>query len=247
MRQSEVSSSTRGGPLIPPRVAAEGTRRRLLSTATELFATRGYHGVSVRDIATAMGVKPSSLYAHYSSKDELFRYLVMLANEEIDLRLREAILGAEPDPADTLSALVRAYVEFHAEFPLLGTIGHNDLHVLSPASLDQVAQLRKQHIDLFLSVIGRGNDSGAFSCPRPWLAVAAIAGMGIRVALWYRTPNQPMEPSVDSYAAAMQQWIPTVTVAELADEYVDYALSLVHTRPDARPRPADAVPARRHR
>jgi AcrR family transcriptional regulator len=247
MRQSEVSRSTRGGPVIPARVAAEGSRARLLTTATELFAARGYHGVSVRDIASAMGVKPSSLYAHYSSKDELFCYLVRLANEEIDLRLREAILSARPDPVDTLSALMRAYAEFHAEFPLLGTIGHNDLHALSPASLDQVTQLRKQHIDLFLSVIARGNDSGVFSCPRPWLAVAAIAGMGIRIALWYRTPNQPMEPSVDSYAAAMQQWMPTVTVAELADEYVDYALSLVHTRPDARPRGAVVAPARPRR
>jgi AcrR family transcriptional regulator len=195
--------------------------------STELFATRGYHGVSVRDIATAMGVQPSSLYAHYPSKDELYSDLVLLANEEIATRLRAAALVAEPAPDAALAALVRAYVEFHADYPLLGSIGHNDLHVLAPAALREVTQLRKQHISLFLSTIERGNTTGAFHCRQPWLAVAAIAGMGIRVALWYRTPHEESASSADSYAAAMEEWVPRFSVDELAAEYVDYALALV--------------------
>lgn len=213
---------------IPVRIARSAAHARLLAASTELFAARGYHGVSVRDIASAMGVRPSSLYAHYASKDDLYGDLVLLANEEIANRLREAALASEPAPATALAGLVRAYVEFHAEYPLLGSIGHNDLHVLSPAALREVTQLRKQHISLFLSVIERGNDQGAFRCREPWLAVAALAGMGIRVALWFRAPEESAGSSADSYAAAMEEWIPRFTIADLTAEYVDYALALVH-------------------
>ncbi|MCU1588730.1 MAG: Transcriptional regulator, TetR family [Frankiales bacterium] len=214
---------------VPDRLARSAAHGRLLAASTELFAARGYHGVSVRDIATFLGVKPSTLYAHYASKDELYADLVLLANEEIDTRLREAVLVADPAPAATLAALVRAYVQFHADFPLLGSIGHNDLHVLAPAQLRAVTQLRKQHISLFLSVIERGNETGDFSCRQPWLAVAAIAGMGIRVALWYRAPDEAAASSADSYAAAMEEWVPRFSVEDLAAEYVDYALALVHS------------------
>jgi AcrR family transcriptional regulator len=217
------------GSPIPERIARSAAHGRLLAASTELFAARGYHGVSVRDIATAMGVKPSSLYAHYPSKDELYGDLALLANEEIATRLREAVLVSEPAPVAALAALVRAYVEFHADYPLLGSVGHNDLHVLSPAALRQVTQLRKQHISLFLSVIERGNELGTFDCRQPWLAVAAIAGMGIRVALWYRAPQESAASSADSYAAAMEEWIPRFSVDDLAAEYVDYALALVHS------------------
>ena len=217
------------GSPVPARLSRSPAHGRLLAAATEQFAARGYHGVSVRDLATVMGVKPSSLYAHYASKDELYADLVLLANEEIATRLREAVLVADPEPAQTLAALVRAYVVFHAEYPLLGSIGHNDLHVLSAASLREVTQLRKQHISLFLSAIERGNETGAFDCRQPWLAVAAIAGMGIRVALWYRAPQETAESSADSYAAAMEEWVPRFSVDDLAAEYVDYALSLVRS------------------
>lgn len=215
------------GSPVPARLSRSPAHGRLLAASTDLFATRGYHGVSVRDIATAMGVQPSSLYAHYPSKDELYGDLVLLANEEIATRLREAALVAEPAPDAALAALVRAYVEFHAEYPLLGSIGHNDLHVLAPASLREVTQLRKQHISLFLSTIERGNETGAFHCRQPWLAVAAIAGMGIRVALWFRAPNEQSASSADSYAAAMEEWVPRFSVDDLAAEYVSYALALV--------------------
>lgn len=217
--------------LLPARATAPGSRGRLLATAVELFAARGYYGVSVRDLADAMGVKPSALYAHYSSKKELFSYLVELANDEIALRLRNALLDADSDPTSALYELVRGYVKFHTEFPQLARVGHNDLHVLTGASMHRVAQLRKVAVDLMQSVIDRGNQSGDFDCPEPWLAVAAIAGMGIRVAHWYRPTDQPVESSVDSYPAEVRQWAPhPVSVDDVSEQYAEFALKLVGAR-----------------
>jgi AcrR family transcriptional regulator len=213
--------------LLPERVLPPGAHGRLLCTAVELFAARGYHGVSVRDLAAAMGVKASSVYAHYTSKEELFCRVVSVANEEISHRLRDALLAADPHPASTLADVIGAYVTFHADYPLLATVGHNDLHVLSGPSLHRVTQLRKQAVELVLSIVERGNATGDFACDKPPLAVAAIAGMGIRVASWYRAPGRSWDRPVDSYAEVMAEDLPAYSVQELAEEYTRYVLALV--------------------
>ncbi|MFL6025066.1 MAG: TetR/AcrR family transcriptional regulator [Marmoricola sp.] len=231
MAQDEVTRPWRSA--FPAGTLASGTpgRARLLEVSVELFAARGYNGVSVRDLGDALGAKPSSLYAHFKSKDELFGFLVLLANQEIHRSLLEAIASVDPDPASTLGAIVRTYVSWHATYPTLGTVGHSDLHALSDASLSEVTELRKQTIDLFLDAIERGNESGEFSCARPWLAVAALAGMGIRVSHWYRPPAQPINSVIDTYAITMQQWVPPVSTEDLAEEYVAYALAIVRATP----------------
>ncbi len=56
------------------------TREKILQTAMDMFAEKGYNDVSVRDITRAVGIKESSLYNHFISKqqilDEIFEYLL---------------------------------------------------------------------------------------------------------------------------------------------------------------------------
>lgn len=52
------------------------TKEKILDTALELFSQRGYGGVSVRDIARAVGIRESSLYNHFASKRALFDGIV---------------------------------------------------------------------------------------------------------------------------------------------------------------------------
>jgi AcrR family transcriptional regulator len=48
------------------------TRDRILDTAEALFAERGFAGTPVRDIATAVGLTPASLYNHFEGKEALY-------------------------------------------------------------------------------------------------------------------------------------------------------------------------------
>ena len=48
------------------------TKETILYEALNLFSVRGYDAVSVRDIARAVGIKESSLYNHFSNKQDIF-------------------------------------------------------------------------------------------------------------------------------------------------------------------------------
>jgi AcrR family transcriptional regulator len=59
----------------PPKQEARNTRERILDTALELFAAQGYAASSLRQIAQAVGIKESAIYAHFESKEAVFRTL----------------------------------------------------------------------------------------------------------------------------------------------------------------------------
>jgi AcrR family transcriptional regulator len=54
----------------------KSTKDKIFESAVDLFAERGYDGVSIRDIAAIVGIKESSMYKHYSSKDQLLEKII---------------------------------------------------------------------------------------------------------------------------------------------------------------------------
>ena len=54
----------------------ENTKHKILEKALELFSAYGYDSVSVGEIAKAVGIKPPSLYNHYSGKQAIFDAIV---------------------------------------------------------------------------------------------------------------------------------------------------------------------------
>ena len=89
-------------------MAVEGTRGRILVAGLKLFADRGFHATSIRDVAAAAGVQSASLYSHFPSKESILAELVLLGHEEHHRRIVTAMLEAGADPTAQLAALVRA-------------------------------------------------------------------------------------------------------------------------------------------
>lgn len=57
-------------------ILKDDTRRRILTQSRKLFLEKGFRETTTRDIAQASGVVLSSLYRYFSSKDDLFLYIV---------------------------------------------------------------------------------------------------------------------------------------------------------------------------
>lgn len=55
------------------RLSAEERRASIITVAKRLFATAGFHGVSIDEIVNEVGVSPAILYRHFESKEELYQ------------------------------------------------------------------------------------------------------------------------------------------------------------------------------
>jgi len=54
------------------------TKEKIYANAIELFAKNGYHNLGMRDLAKSVGIRASSIYNHYKSKEDI---LMEIAHE----------------------------------------------------------------------------------------------------------------------------------------------------------------------
>ena len=52
------------------------TKRKIFETSMSLFAKKGYDSTSIEEITSVVGVAKGTLYYHFSSKEEIFNFLV---------------------------------------------------------------------------------------------------------------------------------------------------------------------------
>jgi len=55
---------------------SELTRRRIVDSATDLYARKGFHATSMNDLASATGLTKGAFYHHFATKEELFHAVV---------------------------------------------------------------------------------------------------------------------------------------------------------------------------
>lgn len=83
---------------------AENTKERIMETALELFAEKGYLGTSMNNIAKQLGFTKAALYKHYTSKQEILNRIVERMNETDYERAKQFEM-----PEGNLTEIVAAY------------------------------------------------------------------------------------------------------------------------------------------
>ncbi len=96
----------------------QDTRARVLESATQLFATRGYGGTSVRDITTAARANLAAVTYHFGAKEGL--YNEVLLNQMGPLKRRILwVHHMDVPPLEKVERMVRAFFEHIREHPAM--------------------------------------------------------------------------------------------------------------------------------
>lgn len=64
-------------------------RKELLSKCFDLFARNGFQGVTIRELSCFLKVSTGTLYHYFSSKDEIFRQMILLLSHKQIVTLSE--------------------------------------------------------------------------------------------------------------------------------------------------------------
>ena len=77
------------------------TKEKIFDVALDLFSKKGYDSVSLREIAEEVGIKKSSIYSHYPSKEailiSIFEYFTDLFEYDELLNSKELVLATDND------------------------------------------------------------------------------------------------------------------------------------------------------
>jgi AcrR family transcriptional regulator len=127
----------------------ETRREQILATAADLFAARGFHGVSVADLGAACGISGPALYKHFPSKQAMLAEMLT----SISVRLLEVgqqrVAAADGDPAAALRGLVDWHIEFALGHRALIVVQDRDWESLPDDASEQVRRLQRRYVELW--------------------------------------------------------------------------------------------------
>ena len=112
-----------GNPSYIRNVHKTSSAGRILSTALELFAVKGYDATAVREICEAAGITKPTLYHFFGSKDGVFQSLVTGAFDEFRQHVEQGLAGAGP-LRDRLKMVARLLLADARERPKLWRFIH---------------------------------------------------------------------------------------------------------------------------
>jgi AcrR family transcriptional regulator len=87
----EIVATGAGLSTDPSPVRSDNRSVELRDAAAALFASKGFHHTSIRDIVKAVGMLPGSLYYHYANKDELLLAVYAEGVRRIDVSVARAV------------------------------------------------------------------------------------------------------------------------------------------------------------
>ncbi|MGY2701313.1 AcrR family transcriptional regulator [Nocardioides sp. HB32] len=128
-------------------------RNQILETAAELFASRGFHGVSVADLGAACGISGPALYKHFPSKQAMLAEMLVSISEEL-LRVGRERVSAADGPSAAVAALVDWHVDFALRHRPLIVVQDRDWESLPADAREQVRALQREYVDLWAAELG---------------------------------------------------------------------------------------------
>jgi AcrR family transcriptional regulator len=129
-------------------------REEILEIAVGLFASRGYHGVSMDDIGSAAGVTGPALYHHFAGKEAMLIAALIPVSEGLRAGGRERVGTAAGDEA-ALDALVDFHVEFALDNPAVISIQLGELDRLPDESRRMIRRLQREYVEEWVGVLTR--------------------------------------------------------------------------------------------
>jgi AcrR family transcriptional regulator len=171
----------------------ELSRAQLLDAAEEIFARKGYHETTLREVAELAEFSVGSVYSFFANKDDLFLSVFLRRGDEFMPELRDLVAG-DGSPLERLHRLVDFEVGFFRKHPHFGRLYLRTSSITrsSPDSdLDRsLAANFVEAMALQAQLIGEGQEAGQLRPGDPAVLARVLSGM---VAAY-----QSMDPAVVS-------------------------------------------------
>lgn len=136
-------------------------RERLLRTAAQLFAEKGYHGTGVAELGRAVELGRGGLYHHMGSKEALL-VEISVSHVRHMVAVGEEILASDATPPEKLRALSRRLMRTIADSLPEVTVFFHELNTLTGEARTEVLAKRDRFEAIWRAVIDEGVEKGYF-------------------------------------------------------------------------------------
>lgn len=162
-----------------------GNMKNTIKTISiNLFYKKGYFATSISDIAREAGIQKSSIYYHYSNKEELLFDILKTTMVDLDENLEAQIKGVQ-GAEEKMRAAIQSHVIFHMERQKEVIISDSELRGLTVDNYKNIMKMRDDYERKFQSLIKEGIEKGIFADMDFKVASYGIITMCTAVSIWF--------------------------------------------------------------
>ncbi len=159
--------------------------QEILKTSAKIFAEKGFHHTSVRDISRATKMSLSGLYYYFTTKEELLYLIQERCFITLLERWKQAI-----DPALDVRARIRCFAENHLSFflhnmPEMKVMAHED-ESLTGEFNEKILVLKRRYVKVIMDLMRELQDQEGAKGIDLRVATFALFGMTNWIYTWYQ-------------------------------------------------------------
>jgi AcrR family transcriptional regulator len=163
---------------------SQNTRALVRQSAERLFARHGYAAVSMRQLASDVGVQVGTIYNYTKDKQALL--FAIMSEHMTELLQAWSREGQSTAPIDQLSQFLNFHLDYHLARRNAVFIAYMELRNLDAANFAEIETLRRQYEDALEQILIAGKNAKAFDIADTRITTLAIIGMLTEVVTWYR-------------------------------------------------------------
>ena len=141
---------------------SEQTQQLIIDTAARLFASKGFHGTSMSDLASAAGLTKGAFYHHFENKDALFFAVVQSVREKWENAVGIEVVQGQ-DALDQIMILLTKHAQLLRREPTLCLVMHGltvEMEETNPSFLEALHSVYRDMIGFIEELIQNGQAQG---------------------------------------------------------------------------------------
>ncbi len=189
-RKQQSTEAQKGRSMARTQAADyEERKESILDHAARLFATRGFPGTSIMDIARACGASKSLLYHYFPSKEDV---LFGVMNSHIDVLLHdiEQVAKDQQHPADALHSLLELFMRDYAGAASRQKVLLNELRNLPDDKRTEIVAKQRQIIAAFQDLLSAAIPTAGNDPARMRARTMLLFGMINWTSNWFKPGGQ---------------------------------------------------------
>ena len=160
---------------------------KILRISANLISQKGYHGVSLQQIANKTKLRKSSLFHYFKNKEELLLRILETSVDEASGNLKKIVEDNELTPAEKLKKAIEEHLSsLLTEHRANVTIYLNELRSLSRKNQKEYLMKRKKYQKDFEKIIEGMKGEGYFQGLDAKVVASGILGMLNWTTRWYK-------------------------------------------------------------
>lgn len=170
-------------------------KSKIKFAAINLFYKKGYYAASMSAIANAAGIRKSSIYHHYATKEDILLDILRTTMRDLKQALKAQLAGAD-GAREKIEAMIYCHVLFHIQRKKEAIIADSELRGLTTRNYREIIRMRDDYEKIVQDVLKEGAAEGIIAESDTKLVSYAILSMCTAVCTWFKKSGRLSKEAV---------------------------------------------------